>query len=68
MTSPSPFGRRYALKQLNLHDRLACIMHGIITAALIGGLLWNAPQLVRVAHLYATGAVSPPLTIHLFKP
>ena len=47
---------------LTTYDRLACIMHGIVTAALVGGLLWNAPQLVRVAHLYATGAVSPAFT------
>ena len=47
------------MTHLTTYDRLACIMHGIVTALLIGGLLWNAPQLVRVAHLYATGAVSP---------
>ncbi|QDP60521.1 MAG: hypothetical protein Unbinned338contig1000_14 [Prokaryotic dsDNA virus sp.] len=40
-------------------DRIHYLAHGVTTAVLVFGLLWQAPQIARAAHLYATGAVSP---------
>tara|TARA_R110000764_G_C11029370_1_gene385315 strand:+ start:26555 stop:26695 length:141 start_codon:yes stop_codon:yes gene_type:complete len=45
------------MHNLSTYDRVVCIMRGIVTATLTAGLLWNAPQILRVIQLYATGEV-----------
>jgi hypothetical protein len=45
------------MHNLSTYDRVVCIMQGIVTATLTAGLLWNAPQILRVIQLYATGEV-----------
>ena len=45
------------MHNLSNRGRFGCILQGIVTATLTAGLLWNAPQILRVIQLYATGAV-----------
>tara|TARA_R110000796_G_scaffold35622_4_gene91408 strand:+ start:4685 stop:4825 length:141 start_codon:yes stop_codon:yes gene_type:complete len=45
------------MRNFSNHDRVVCILQGIVTALLTAGVLWNAPQILRVIQLYATGAV-----------
>ena len=45
------------MRNLSNHDRVVCILQGIVTATLTAGVLWNAPQILRVIQLYATGEV-----------
>ena len=45
------------MHNLSTYARFVCILQGIVTALLTAGVLWNAPQILRVIQLYATGAV-----------
>ena len=45
------------MSNLSTRNRVACVLQGIVTATLTAGLLWNAPQILRVIQLYATGEV-----------